>query len=414
MTNSFSTNKEAQGIIVEGAAQRLSDKVQFCKNIGKIDADEYKGKNGFNAGDVLNVSKPARFIPQNTMDITSSIQAVVEETVPLTLDVIATIGLELDTSEEVTDLSLQRMADRVIAPAIDAIALNVEEKFLEKAMKATYNLVGTAGSETYDVSTILAAKDKLNQYLAPKDEKRNLLLDTQAGSAAVLARKGLFNAQGELSKQYKRGYIGQADGFTWMENELLYSHTNGTDVSFEVSTTVSVEGQSTLVVEGLTNTTGTVTAGTSFTIDGVFAVHPVTKKVYPFLQAFVATATATANGSGVATVAVSPSFNTVAAGNGLQNIDAFPVDGATCNVLTGAATTDYTHGLAFHKSAFRMISPKLMVPEGVSIGASKTVQGITVRMVQDWDQLKGRMVTRLDFLGGLVADRPEFACRITS
>ena len=104
--------------------------------------------------------------------------------------------------------------------------------------------------------------------------------------------------------------IGRADGFDWYESELVPQHTNGNDVSFEVRTTVSTEGQATLVVEGLTTTTGTVTKGTVFTIDTVNAVHPITKADTGRLQEFVVTADATADGSGYATLSISPAFYT--------------------------------------------------------------------------------------------------------
>ncbi|NIQ07202.1 MAG: hypothetical protein GWO20_16175, partial [Candidatus Korarchaeota archaeon] len=93
----------------------------------------------------------------------------------------------------------------------------------------------------------------------------------------VNSRKGLFQSSEEISRQYKSGAMGMADGFTFLRNNLLNIHTNGNDVAFEVRTTVSTEGSTSLVVEGLTTTTGTVKKGTVFTVAGVNKCHPVTK-----------------------------------------------------------------------------------------------------------------------------------------
>lgn len=413
MANTFITSQNAPGIIAKMAAEMLKDELQFCKSIAKAPEEDYNGKNGYGAGNTIFISKPPRYIPQNTFDITSSIQDIVEEKTPLTLDVISTVGVDIDTLEFATEIELKNTMERVIKPAISSIAQDVETQFIEKSTDATYNLVGTAGSTTFDTDTILSAREKMNQYLCPKDNERYFLFDSAAGRKAVNERKGLFQSSEEISKQYKSGLIGIADGFMWLENELLSSHLNGNDVTFEVSTTVTTEGSTSLVVEGLTATTGTVTKGTVFTVDTVFAVHPITKRAYNFLQSFVVTADVTADGAGLATLAVSPAMYT-AASNGLQNITAFPADGDTCNVLTGTASTAYTQNLAFHKEAFRMVSVPLVMPTKAEFAAQATEDGITVAIVRDWDQLTRKMVTRLDFLGGIAAVREEWACRITS
>jgi len=412
MTNTFNTNKDAPGIIAKAAAKMLSDNLMFCKSIAKADKSDYKGKNGYGAGDTIYISKPARYVPQTTFDITSSQQDSTEEKVGLTLDISSTVGLNVDSSELASEIDLANYVDRIVAPAVSSIAQNVEQRMIEKATDATYNLVGTAGSTVFAPDDILAARERMSKFLAPKDDMRCFLHDSTAGRKAVGERKGLFQSSSEIAKQYKMGYVGTADGYNWMENELLNVHTNGNDVVFEVRTTVATEGQSTLVVEALTATTGTVKKGTVFTIAGVYAVHPITKVAYPFLQQFTVTADATADGSGYATLSVSPAFYT-SASKGLQNIDAFPVDGAAITPV-GAASTSYTQNLAFHRDAFRMVSVPLVMPKNAEFAAQQTVDGITVAVIRDFDINTRKMVTRLDFLGGIVAERPEWACRITS
>ena len=85
-TTNVNTLKNAPGVIAKLAAGMLEDKVQFSKVIDKADKSDHDGKNGYNAGDTIYISKPARFIPGTNADITSVIQDVVEEKTPLTLD----------------------------------------------------------------------------------------------------------------------------------------------------------------------------------------------------------------------------------------------------------------------------------------------------------------------------------------
>lgn len=413
MANTFNTNKNAPGIIAKAAAKMLADELAFTKSIAKADESDYNGKNGYSAGDTIYVSKPARFIPQSAFDITSTMQDIKEEKVALPLDIISTVGVNVDSLEFATEIELANMVKRVVKPAVSSIAQDVERKMLEKATDAVANSVGTPGSTVFDTDLVLQAREKMNKFLCPKDDERFVLFDSTAGRSAVGARKGLFQSASEIAKQYKQGYVGMADGFNWLENELLNVHTNGNDVTgVAVNDAAVATGATTLAIDGLTNTTGTVTKGQVFTIDGVFAVHPITKQAYPFLQQFVITANATANGSGQVTVSISPAIYSSASG-ALQNVSALPADNAAL-VFMGSASTAYTQNLAFHKNAFRMVSVPLVMPVKAEFAAQETVDGITVAVIRDFDVLTRKMITRLDFLGGICADRPEWATRLYS
>lgn len=412
MTQTINTLKNAPGVIAAMAAKMLADKVQFCKTIDKADESDFDGKNGYKAGDTIYINKNARFISGTSADITSAIQDVAEEKVALTLNERRVTGIALTSAEIATDMALKSWANRILDPAISEMAQKIEASFLEKAVDATYNLVGTAGSTVFDMDTILSAGQKIDEFACPDLDNRFVLLNPKAQRSAVNANKGLFQNSTEVGKQYLKGRMGQGMGFEFLSNNLLPIHTNGNDVVFEVRTTVAAEGQSTLVVEGLTTTTGTVKKGTVFTIATVNAVHPVTKADLGYLQQFTVTADATADGSGYATLSVSPAFYTSASG-GLQNITAFPVDGDAITPV-GAASTDYVQNLAYHKSAFRMVSVPLVRPEGLDMSAQKTVDGFTVRVIRDYDVLTDKLIMRLDFLGGLAAVRPEWSCRITA
>ena len=413
MSNTINNMKDAPGVIAQAAAVMLADKLQFTKSIAKADKSDYDGKNGYKAGDTIYISKPARFVPQTSFDITSTQQDIKEEKVALTLDISSTVGVNLDSSEMATEMDVEQSIKRVIEPAVSAIAQNVEQRMLQKATQATFNVVGTAGSTTFATDDILSARERMNKYLCPKDNKRFFLGDSTSMRKAVNERKGLFQSSSEIAKQYEQGYIGMADGFNWLENELLYNHTNGTDVTgVAVNDASTATAASTLAVDGLTATTGTVTKGSVFTIANVYAVHPITKETLPFLQQFVVTALATADGSGEATLSISPTIYGSTSGS-LQNVSALPADDAALTFV-GSASTAYTQSLAFHKQAFRMVSVPLVMPKSAEMAVQKTVDGITVAVIRDFDILTRKMITRLDFLGGLCADRPEWASRITS
>lgn len=412
MSNDIQTLKDAPGVIAAMAAKMLADKVQFCKTIDKADKSDYDGKNGYQAGDTIYINKNARFISGTNADITSAIQDVKEEKVALTLDERRVTGIALTSAEIATEMALKSWVNRILDPAISEMAQKIESSFLDKAMDATYNSVGSAGSTVFDMDTVLSAGQKIDEFACPDVDNRFVLLNPAAQRSAVNANKGLFNNTSEVGKQYIKGRMGQGMGFEFISNNLLPIHTNGNDVVFEVRTTVAVEGQATLVVEALTANTGTVKKGTVFTIAGVNAVHPITKADLGYLQQFVVLSDETADASGYATLDVSPAFYT-SASNGLQNITAFPVDGAAITPV-GSASTAYVQNLAYHKSAFRMVSVPLVTPGGLDMSAQKTHEGMTIRVIRDYDVLTDKLIMRLDFLGGICAPRPEWAVRITA
>lgn len=409
MSNQFTNIKGSPGIIAKAAAKMLSDELQFCKSISKADESDYDGKNGYSAGDTIYINQNARFIAQQAFDITSSMQDVVETKVPLVLDTISTIGLNVNSLEFATTIQMKSCLERIVKPAVQSIAQDVEARFIAKATNMIYNSVGVSGSTIYDTDTVLSAREKMNKFLCPKDDNRFLLFDGTAMRSAVGARKGLFNDQEALSKNYKSGSVtGRADSFVWLENELLASHVRGTQTgTFTVTTTVT-EGATTINLTGTSG--GTLKKGDVLSFAAVNAVHPIQKKVYNFNMQYTVLADNTAVSTAYTGVQVSPAFYTATSG-GLQNIDALPQGGAAVTIV-GAASTGSIQNIAYHKNAFRMVSVPLVMPKAVEWAVQETYQGITVAIIRAFDVLQRRMITRMDFLGGLAGERVEWACRL--
>lgn len=410
MANTINNVKDGGGLFAKGIAETLRDNLVFLNKVDQADASDLEGKNGFKSGDVIYTSIPPRYTTQqDSLDITSAISDSVEEKAALNLNKTETIAMQFDSLELATDLDVKQALKRYGIPAAESIAQNMEARCLEIAADATYNIVGTAGSNAFTVSDILAGKTLLDRNLCPKNN-RHLLLNSASGAEAVDARKGLFQSATEIAAQYKEGMVGMADGFKWYENELLSTHTNGSMGGTPLTNGSSSEGDTTIALDGVTSG-NTYTKGTVFTLDGIYMVHPITKATTTQLQEFVVTADATFT-DGSATVSISPAI--YAGSDGLQNVSALPTDGLTVTVKTGSASTGYTQNLAFHPSAFKFMTVPLVQPKGVDLVATATVDGITVNIVRDYVQLTRKFITRLDVLYGFDKVRPEWSCRITA
>jgi len=412
MANTIININEAASIVCKGMAQELVDNLKFVKSIDKVDESDFKGKNDFYAGNKLTVALPARYIPENDFDITSSSMESTEEQKSMTLDIIKTVPMQFSSLELATEVGIKSTLNRFALPAARSIAQYFEQECLKRATQATYNLSGAAGSNSFTVADVLAGGTNLDEMLCPMDE-RFFLTDSASGALAVDARKGLFQSSTNIAEQYKKGYMGEADGFEWMKNQLIYTHTNGADVTGVTVNATATEAASTVSLTGLTiSTTGIIKKGTVFTISGVNKVHPVTKTNTGKLQQFVVTADANSDGSGVATVSISPALYT-ATSTTLQNITALPQSAANV-VFSGAANTSYAQSLQYHPSAFRVATVPLEMPTAVEFAAQETVEGITVSLIRAFDVLQRRWITRVDLLGGFLPVRAEWCNRVTA
>lgn len=405
MANTINTVKDGPGIFAKGIAETLRDNMAFCNFVDKADASDFEGKNGFKAGDTIYKSIPPRYVPQqDSLDITSTIQDTVEDKKPIRLNKTETIAMKLDSLELATDIDVKRALERHGVPAAESIAQNIEARCFEIAKNATYNSVGTAGSNGFTVADVLAARTKLNMNLCrPSD--RGLFMTSASGAAAVDARKGLFNNQVSIGESYTNGMIAKrTDGFDWYESELVATHTNGSDVTgAAINNASTAEGASTLTVDGLS---AAPSEGTVFTIAGVFMVHPITKAVTSELQQFVV-------GAGATTTVLPISPSIYAASNGLQNVNALPADDAAL-VFVGAASTGLTQNIACHKTAFTFVSAPLYAPKDMDLVATQTVDGITVNLLRGSDIRTREVITRLDVLYGFDEVRPEWSVRLTA
>jgi hypothetical protein len=80
---------------------------------------------------------------------------------------------------------------------------------------------------------------------------------------------------------------------------------------------------------------------------------------------------------------------------------------------SGAVSTAFAQNLAFHKDAFCFATADLMMPKNLDFASRQVMDGISMRIVRDYDIANDRMPCRIDVLYGFKTIRPELAVRIT-
>jgi hypothetical protein len=80
--------------------------------------------------------------------------------------------------------------------------------------------------------------------------------------------------------------------------------------------------------------------------------------------------------------------------------------------VLGAASTQFPQNLVYHKDAFTMATADLLLPQGVDMASRAVHNGISMRIVRQYDINNDRMPCRVDVLYGYSAIRPQLATRM--
>jgi hypothetical protein len=133
------------------------------------------------------------------------------------------------------------------------------------------------------------------------------------------------------------------------------------------------------------------------------AVNPISKTDLGYAAQFVVTATTTVTTA--TSVPVSPAMYATGA---YQNVTALPTTGSAVVTLVGS----HQANLAFQRNAFSLVTVPIQAPEGIPWSETVEYQGISIRLVKDFDITNDQEIVRLDVLYGWTATYPDLACRI--
>lgn len=390
-------------MITAKALEILENNLVITRNVNRQYDDSFAVE-GAKIGDTLRIRLPDRALVTDGAAL--QVQDENQQYTTLTVSSQKHIGINFTTAE--MTMKLDQFADLVLKPRISQLASSVDAD-VANAYKSIYNSVGTPGTTPATSLVYLQANQKLNELATPMGQ-RYMTLNPAANAASVEGMKGLFNPVGTIAKQFKGGMMGEGIlGFDeFAMSQSIKAHTTGDwGTGITVTTTVSTEGQATLGIS-FTGSSKTWKKGDVFTIGSVYAVNPQTRESTGSLQQFVVTADA--SGSSTATLSISPAIYTAA--NALATVDSFPQSGATVTMLGSANTAGYAQNMAYHKDAITFATADLVMPRGVDMASRQVHNGISLRIVRQYDINNDRLPCRVDVLYGYSVIRPEMACRV--
>jgi hypothetical protein len=389
-------------MITRKALEILENNLVITRNVNRQYDDSFAVE-GAKIGSTLRIRLPDRALVTDGAAL--QVQDDNEQFTTLTVASQKHIGVNF-TSAELT-MQLDDFAERVLKPRISQLASSIDAD-VANSFKNIYQSVGTPGTTPATSLVLLQAQQKLNEAAAVMSP-RYATVNPAANAGLVEGMKGLFNPTDTISRQFKNGMMGMGVlGFDEINmSQSIKQHTNGDwGTGITVTSTVSTQGQSTLGIS-FTGSSKTWNVGDVFTIANVYSVNPQTRESTGSLQQFVVTAAT--SGSSTATLSISPALYT--ADQALATVNAFPQSGAAVTML-GSATSTYAQNLVYHKDAITFATADLLLPQGVDMAARAVHNGISMRVVRQYDINNDRMPCRIDVLYGYSVIRPQMAVRL--
>jgi len=372
--------------ITNEALMVLENELTFTSEVDRNYDDQFAVVGG-KIGNTVNVRKPGRFI--GTTGPALNVEDFNETSVPVTLSTQFHVDTQFTTQD--LALSLDMFSDRVLKPAVAAIANKIDRDGTLQAANNTANIVGVAGTPPTGLITYLTAAAYLDSEGAPRDGRRSCVVEPFTSATIVDSLKGLFVPQEAIGEQYRKGLMGRdSAGMNWKMDQNIVSHTFG---SFSGSATVNTTTATGFLTSGwassstitLTLTNGvSLNQGDTFTIAGVYAVNPQNRQAYGSnkLRNFVVN-TAVSGSGGTISVNVSPAI--ITAGQ-FQNVS-IPSTSSTAAVsFFNQSGTVSPQNIIMHRNAFTLAVADLELPEGVHFAgrASDKEIGLSMRVVRQY------------------------------
>lgn len=255
-----------------------------------------------------------------------------------------------------------------------------------------------------------------DRYLALSSRDYNGM----AGNLAVATRSFTGN---KSANAYERSYVGEVASF--QTYKLDYANrcaansasrtiaTNGAQVRYVPQATTTSTG-GVLNVDNryqtvtVSSTTG-ITAGDSFTIDGIEAVHHITKRSTGELKTFRVISVDSGTTMTISPPIIGANSSPTDAELQYQNVEVVSTSAtAPINFLNIAASNINPF---WRKDSIELLPGRYAVPDGAGVDVlrASTDQGIELVMTKRFDPLTFQTLYTLDTLYGVVMTNPEMA-----
>lgn len=402
-------------MIAKEALMQLENNLVLSNQVHREYAKEFTG----GQGSTVSIRRPVKFVTSD--GATRVNQDVEEKNTNIVIDQRKHVSWGFSTQD--LTLTIEEYSERYIKPACITLA-NTMDRAGHSLYRSVWNGVGTPGTTPATFADVGSAAQRLDE-MAVLGDNRSMVL-TPAARYAISGNQLTLDSVGTKGKSaYEKALMGEIAMFDTYATQNIANHTVGVATGTPLvagaaqnvtyAAAVGSNWSQTLSTDGWTaSTVGILRAGDTFTIAGVFAVNPVPgegatgKLNMPYLQQFTVLADVTSTAGTVGALTISPPIIT---SGPFQTVTAAPADNAAI-VVRGTGGVTYPQNLGFHRNAFALVTVPLDMPDGAAFKARETHNGLSVRVVKDYDIDNDVDVIRLDILYGWKAIYPDLAVRL--
>lgn len=417
----------------------LENDLCFADHVNRQYADQF-ALSGAKIGYTVNVRKPPRYI--GTTGPALNVEDTNETYIPVTLTTQFHVDVQFTTADLATSVDLFK--ERIINPAVAAVANKIDRDGAIYAYQNIPNAVGTPGTPPASFLSFTLAGAILDAEAAPRDGYRVAILDPFSMAYAQDSVKGLFNPQSVISGQIEKGLVAKNfAGFDWYMDQNVVSYTVGAGggsptLSNNTSSAWLASGwASSGVMETAAWTASAnprVTVGDIITVTGALSANPQHRGAYGSSRqrqfVVIAPGATLTSGTYNSTTGVYSSTaggalsiwvkNVGVYGGQFQNITAVPASSAAIQVWGSTPASFPVAGvvtpqnIVMHRDALALAFADLDLPGGVDMAARAVdaEAGINFRVVRQYTINNDALPTRFDVLYGWAQLYPELAVRI--
>ena len=314
-------------------------------------------------GDTINVRKPAKFVAQNFTGQTD-VQDITEGSVAVKMDRFRDVTVAV-TSKQLS-LDIKDFSKQVIEPALRAIAEAVDVDLIAVGIEQALGSASVSGTPV--LADIAGVGKVLDVAKAPRANRNLVLPPTILYKYNTLDNfaKQCYKGDSEALKESEIGRVYTCDTYMSQNCPENQSATPGTATAYKVAGTA---GATQFTVSDGSAASGTIKAGDQLIVDGY--LYTVTEDL--------------TLSSGAGTLKVD------------QNIP------KTISTAVSATLIKKAHALGFHRNGLALVTRPLELPMGASKAAIASADGLSVRVVFDYDSATKTDKVSFDILYGIKA-----------
>lgn len=347
-------------VVAKEALMVLQSNLVMADLVHRDYSDEF-----VNVGDTITVRKPAKFAAKNFTGSTV-VQDITEGSEKVTMDHFRDVTVAV-TSKQLS-LDIADFSKQVVEPAMQAIAQAIDQDLLSVAISGAGKIL-TGNAEKADLSDIAAMAKFLDTKNVPTQNRRLVMCPEHKYRYAMAENLSKVSYAGD-NETLRDALLGRVYTLeTYMDQNApdTTAATPGTATAFKV---IGTAGKTHVTVSDLQ---GTIKEGDAFILEGY---------LYRFTLG----------------------------GTGLLTIDQ-PLH-KTFEEPVAVTPINAPNSVAFHRNGLALVTRNLALPMGASNAAYASSDGLTVRVVYDYDSNTKTDKISFDVIYGVKVLYSEMVCAL--